>query len=360
MNLYREIIFLSKNLVGIIVLSALMISCESNLDKSHWFEDDVLTISQYIERNQEDYSKFYKILDKGRLLGTIGAYNPYAGGYTLFLPTNEAIDRFIQQSQDYGSFEELLLDTSFIYKFSRYHTINEKVHSYDFPFGALPDKTLSGDRLAISFYTEGENVLIKVNYVAPIIKADLEMVNGYIHVISEALTLEGSSGYEWLQNQDDYSILTAALELAEIKDKLWLDKYTLLVEHDSVYHRNGIYTVDDLFERVVPPGDEYTNRTIAFNRFAAYHIMKGEYYLNDLYWGKEEYQTLASIPIVIDVGSEIKINPGVDTYGTSISEYGDTLLIDYVRPVWDDCNIMTHTGPVHSISDVLVIEPLRN
>jgi hypothetical protein len=85
----------------------------------------------------------------------------------------------------------------------------------------------------------------------------------------------------------------------------------------------------------------------------------GEYYLNDFDWGIEKYTTLASgKPLTIDVGVEIKINPGVDIYGYKISDSGDSTLIDYIRPVWEKCNIMTNTGAIHLISDLLFYEPL--
>jgi hypothetical protein len=80
--------------------------------------------------------------------------------------------------------------------------------------------------------------------------------------------------------------------------------------------------------------------------------------MNDFRWGESKYLTLANRQITIDVGQEIRINPGIDTYGITISESGDTTVIDYIRPVWEACNIMTHTGPVHSVSDVLFYEPL--
>ena len=71
-------------------------------------------------------------------------------------------------------------------------------------------------------------------------------------------------------SKQGYSILAQAMELAEIQERLWLDKYTILAEHDSIYHRNGIYNVEELYERVVPPGILYTNRKNAFDRFAGF------------------------------------------------------------------------------------------
>ena len=301
---------------------------------------------------------FIRLLDEVGLLSTLGAYNPYGEGYTLFLPTDEAIDHFIQQNQDYGNFEELLLDTGFIGTLTRYHIVNGNVHTDEFPYGALTDRTLTGDRLTIGFYTDGENPLYKINDAAPIIKPNLEMTNGYIHVISEVLQKKDISGYDWLQQQDDYSILAQAMELSEIQERLWMDEYTIFAEHDSIYHRNGIMNIEDLINRIAFPGIPDSNPADSLYQFTAYHILYGDYYLNDLDLGSNEYWTLDYETLVIDVGQEIRINPGVDTFEIVISESGDTTVIDHIRLVLEECNNMTNTGPVHSISDLLVAEPL--
>jgi hypothetical protein len=67
--------------------------------------------------------------------------------------------------------------------------------------------------------------------------------------------------------------------------------------------------------------------------------------------------TLANKLITIDVGQEIRLNRGIEIYGKSISGSGDTIVNDYILPVWDVSNILTRTGPVHSISRVLFYQP---
>lgn len=342
----------------LIILLTVIISCNTDRDEANWVDGDNLTISQYLEKNREEYSKFYRLLVGGKMLNTLYAYNPYGDNYTLFLPTDEAIDNFIARNQDYGNFEELENDTGFIKMLTRYHTLNRKVRTDEFPDGALNDLTLTGDRLVTGFHTIGNNQLIEVNNSATIIKPDIKMTNGYIHVISEVLQRAQISGYDWLQNNNDYSILAQAVKLSGIKSRLWWNKYTVFAEHDSIYHRNGINNVEDLIERIATPGMPVTNKNNSFYLFAAFHFVGGEFYLNDLYWGNKQYTTLAGKPLIITTGQEIKINPGVDIYKIILSGKGDTTAIDYISPIWENCNIITNTGPVHSISDMLFYEPL--
>jgi uncharacterized surface protein with fasciclin (FAS1) repeats len=324
---------------------------------SKWNKEESLSISQYLDKYRDEYSRFYRLLAEGRLLNTLYAYNPYGDDYTLLLPTNEAIEDFIQQHPGYDNFEELLSDTGFVKKFTRYHTISRKMHTDEFPDGALTDTTLTGDRLVTGFYTEGNNQLIKVNNSAHILKSNQKMSNGYVHVISRVLQKPEISGYDWLQQQDGYSILAEAVRLSGIRNRLWWKKYTILAEHDSVYHRNGIHNIEELKTRIATPGMSLSNVNNAFYLFASYHFVGGEYYLNDFNWGNRKYQTMAGKLLPIHIGVEVKINQGVDTYGYKISSNGESIIIDYIRPVWEKSNIMTLTGAIHSISDVMSYQP---
>lgn len=339
------------------LLSILLTSCESDSHESNFLADGNLTISQFLEKNRNEYSKFHRLLIEGKMLGALYAYNPYGEGYTLFLPTNGAIDRFIQKNQKYGSFEDLLKDTSFIKILTRYHTINRKIKADEFPDGGLSDLTLTGDRLVVGYFTDGINKIIKINNTTPIIKPNLKMTNGYIHVISEVLEQAKLSGYDWLQQQKNYSILAETIRLSGLRNRLWWTKYTILAEHDTIYHRNGIYNVHDLIRRIATPGMLLTNRDNKFNLFAAYHFVGGEYYLNDFNWGNYHYATLASKPLTVSVGVDINFNPGVETYGFKITDSGDTIWTDYINPVWENSNILTRTGPVHSLKELLFYEP---
>ena len=274
----------TRFLVLWMILSVLISSCESDPHESNWVNENSLSISQYIEKNREEYSKFHKLMTESKMLNTLYAYNPYGNDYTLFLPTDEAIDKYIKQNQKYASFEELIRDTGFIKILVRYHTINGKLHTDEFPDGALIDKTLTGDRIVTRFYADGNNQIIKVNNEANVTKSNLELTNGYIHVISGVLQKTEISGYDWLQQQDGYSILAEAVRLSGVKSRLWWDKYTILAEHDSIYRKNGIHNVEDLIARIATPGMSISNRNNAFHLFVAYHFVGGEYYLNDFNW----------------------------------------------------------------------------
>ncbi len=316
------------------------------------------TIGTYLDQHQQEYGKFYTILEQEGLLSTLYGYNPYGEGYTLFLPTDGAIDRFVSQEEDYRDFGDLLLDTAFLHTLTRYHTVNKKLHTNEFPYGALTDPTLTGDRLTIGFYTDGDNPLLKVNNTAPITESNLDMTNGYIHVVSEVLRKPELSGVEWLRQDDRFSILAKAMEISGIIDVLWYNQYTILAEQDSIYRKYGINTVSDLADRLIRPDIPDQDPEDALFQFVAYHILYRDFYLNDFELGTFDYWTMGDESVTIEVGLDIRINPGVQVYGMDVSGSGDTTLIDYISLVLEDCNNMTRTGPVHSLTELLVSEPL--
>ena len=59
-----------------------------------FFDENVLSVSTFLEKNKEKYSKYWQIVENTDLYATLNAYNPFGDGYTLFLPTDAAFDRY--------------------------------------------------------------------------------------------------------------------------------------------------------------------------------------------------------------------------------------------------------------------------
>ena len=87
-----------KRVIYIMSIITIMVGSDScrEPERVPGFEDaDQLSMYNYILNNQEEYSVFLSIIKVGGLDKTLSAYNPYGNGYTLFLPSNKAIDNFI-------------------------------------------------------------------------------------------------------------------------------------------------------------------------------------------------------------------------------------------------------------------------
>ena len=327
------------------------------------FEDQrKLTIYDYIKLNKDNYSSFLSILESGKADKMLSAYNPNSTGYTLFLPDNAAVNKFIQDSEKYSSLQDLLADTEYIYILSRYHIVNINIRTDDFPFGALPEYTLSGDRLTVSFVIEPDTSYYKINNQSPVILQDIELSNGYIQVISSLLEPIVHTTYDWIEQHPAFSIFKEAVDATGLKTTFDLNAkdensegrpFTLLVEPDSVFNKNNIYSFEDLANLISPGNSDYTNIANPLNNFLRYHLLTDTRFLDDFSDVITNYTTYSEIPLLIN-GKEldIAINKGKQNFDTIISGI-DTTIIDYVGFYYDNSNVLTQSGVIHLIDQVL-------
>ena len=352
-------------LIGMGLLAAVLFagirSCDPK-DVEAGFEDLIgISIYDYIVENDSSYSSFLSILEAGGIDKTMSAYNPDGYGYTMFLPDNKAVDDFIKKSEQFSSLDDLIADTDFVRAFSRYHVVNLAIKSDNFPFGALPEYTLSGDILTVSFVIETDTSYYKINNQAPIFEINVELSNGYIHKISSALEPVTFTTYEWLESHSGYSLFKATVDACGLKDVFDLnsrpedaaDPFTLLMEHDSVFNARGIYTFKELAEWISPDDENYTDASNPLNGFVTYHMIEDSRFLDDFADFSTNYTTYSEIPVHINgLGLDILVNPGKEVFDTIIVGL-DTTIIDYAGFDYDNSNVLTLSGAIHFIDQVL-------
>ena len=354
-------IFYVVSLFGLLVL---MSGCKNSADETiiGFSDENTFSLSTYIENNKDTYSKFWQIIEKTNLYSTLNAYNPKGNGFTLFLPTDNAFDNYIQESDKYGSFDDLLNDSDFLNILIRYHLVNGTYDLNIFPYGAFSDSTATGDYLSIGIQISADTSIYKVNNVSPLVKADIKTTNGYIHTISKVLEPITYTGYEWLKGKESYSILTQAFEITGLDKLMGIQKasasgslvknnYTILAESDSVYKLANINSIDDLISKYHTEGLSFTDPNDGLYQFAAYHILQGRNFLND-FNSATNYNSFAIYPVYINSGLDIKINQGVKIFKTVISG-GITIYIDYISIDMNNSNVNTKNGPIHFISEVM-------
>lgn len=353
-----------KNIVRPILLAMFVVtvfSCREEFTDKPFYDTNNESIIEYIYANADTFGLFLSLIEEAELASTLAAYNPLGNGYTLFLPTDEAINRFVEESSSFGSFQELLNDNQFVRTLVRYHIANIGMNTNDFPFGALPDTTLSGDVLTIGFSGELDALVQQVNNYAAIISPNIYLTNGYIHVIDEMLRPIVFTSYEWLQGNPDFNIFTAAIEITGIKNAFSPDTApgyrvranTILAETDAVYNQDSIFSVDDLINRYSFNDQNYTDRSNGLYQFVAYHILEGRMFLNDFEDQNTNFNTYADLPVAVNAtGIEIKINTGVEVFDTVVSGSG-TRIIDYISIQYDNSNVLTRSGAIHVIDHVL-------
>jgi uncharacterized surface protein with fasciclin (FAS1) repeats len=353
-----------KKIFYIISLFAVVLAVNScrEPERVAGFEDaEQYTIYDYIVENEEEFSDFLAILKVGGIDRTLAAYNPNGNGYTLFLPSNQAINNFIQNTEGISSINDILNNPEFAAAFSRYHVINMLAHTQDFPFGAFPEPTLSEDYLTVSFIIEQDTSYYKINNQAAVSYPNIEVSNGFIHEIETALEPITFTSYGWLQANSGYSILKGAMELTgvdelinfNIKEIENAQPVTLLVEPDAVYNKRGIFSVEDLVKQISPDNTDYTNPSNPMYGYCAYHVLTGSRYINDFEGVATNYTTLSEIPLNINGrGNDLLINKGKTVFDSIVNGI-DTTIIDYIGFLYDESNITSQSGVIHQIDQVL-------
>lgn len=361
-------IFNMKKLLYLLVLvvAAGAFSCDDPVLEATFEDLEKLTIYDYLKENEEDFSSFISILEKGDVLKTLSAYNPNGIGYTLFAPDNDAINRFINESDQFSSVNDILGNESYVKIFSRYHIVNEGVHSNEFPFGAFSEPTLSGDFLTVSFIIEADTSYYKINNQASVNKPNIETSNGYVHHLETALVPITFTSYQWLASNPAFSIFKQAVDLTglqhlidfDLKEAETRQAVTVLAEPDSIYQKSGIHSIDDLVNAVSPNNSDFTSSSNNLNNYIAYHFLTGSYFLDDFVDENTNYNTLSGIPLNINGRSlEIEINPGKEMFDSIVHQPGDTTFIDYVGVLYDASNVITKSGAVHFINRMMKQQP---
>lgn len=321
------------------------------------------TIFSYLAdtANDKQYSSFRKIAESGGLKATLSAYNPYGSGYTLFLPDNKAIENFIEVSPQFSTLDDLLKDSLYAKDFCEYHVVDMKIHSNSFPFGAFSEPTLSGDYLTVSFIISSDSSYYKINNYAVVYNTNSEMSNGYIHNIKSVLQPVTYTTYGWLEKNPDCSIFMKAVDLTGFNNTIDFNQkksndllpVTMLVEPDSIYHKSGIYTIKDLIDKVSPGNNNYTSPQNPLYGFVGYHLLSGDYFIDEFVDENTVYSTFSEVPVNINgLGLDIAINKGKKNYDTIIYQ-SDTTFIDFIKFEYDLCNVLSQTGPIHIINGMM-------
>ena len=238
-------------LFSIILLS---VSCQDD-DKVLFTGNEYENIMQYLLSEELEYSSFISIIRSGQMEQMLSSYNSNLGGqgYTLFLPDNEAVERFIDNNLIYNSLDELLQDSVYAKELVKYHTLNREVLVEEFPNGVLPTRTLSDDFLTVIFSSANGSIDYQINNQASLSSQDLELSNGIIHTLDQMLEPVVYTAYELIDinKNNGYSIFSELLATTGLEDTLnyferdeigrkVYTEYTLFSETDALYESNKI------------------------------------------------------------------------------------------------------------------------
>ncbi|MDR3366651.1 MAG: fasciclin domain-containing protein [Prevotellaceae bacterium] len=308
-------------------------SCVDEMENKTFLTSDEEMMDDYIVNKDNSMSSFLEIADRAEFRGMIHAY----GTYTFFVPTNEAIAAHLQ-GLGKSSVAELTQDECV--RIIKYHVVKHPdgdtafISSSSFVDGRFPLATMLAKYLTTKSIEQNGRPAIQVNRQAIIVQRDIHVGNGYIHKIDRVLEPPTATCGEQIQNlPDSYALFKEVMSrtgwittLTEDKaDGVW---YSVFAQSDEAFAGAGIALHADslasyLKEKIRldlkqdtavlsyiknKSGLEVTEANVADALlwiFAAYHCIKGLYYVADLV-NSSSLQTLApnqAMTFKVDGGS---------------------------------------------------------
>jgi uncharacterized surface protein with fasciclin (FAS1) repeats len=359
--------------IGFTIIMLGQISCKKTEAGDVSFKElDKYSIYSYMVAHKDTFSSFLRIVDEGGIQEVLSSYNTTKNslGYTLFLPDNNAVDKFIRESGKYASLEELLKDKAYVSELCRFHVLSASHKTDDFPYGFFMEQTISDDQLGVNIPKDSARFFI--NNQAPVVRSNIKVSNGYIHIIGGLLKPIVYTSYNWLEQNAGFSIFKKAVDITGLKSKLDFNRkssingslFTLLLEPDSVYAKHKIYSLTDLENFISPNNTDYTSPSNPLNKFVLYHLLEGSLGLNDFVKknnvSERNYDTYSDIPLrITDLGLFCVINRGSTIFDT-IVHGKDITIINYIGFNYDASNILTQSGAINVIDQVLMqVEPKK-
>lgn len=270
-------------------------------------------------RNRDKFSEFTTIVQRANLMDLLATY----GSYTVFAPTNDAIDKYLANN-GLSSVDELSdadCDT-----LARNHIIEQSYFTSDVSDGTYNQMNMLDLPLTIT----SDTVTLKsyINKSAEIVQADDSVRNGVVHTLGSVIGTQNSMLPDLMSEDSTISLFVEAMVATGFDERLkdyidpnysvgsdsidWTNdklvfhtaseydnvaymekryyKFTCFVEQNSVYEKYGIKTIDDLiakakelYDPVYPEYADITDLTDpnnSLNRYVAYHFLDrlGNYY----------------------------------------------------------------------------------
>ena len=302
-------------LVVITFIAALFSNCKKTALVETTTQDK--NILEYLQKDSlQRFTKLVAIIEK---TGYSSAMNTYST-YTLFAPTDDAIDAYLKQ-KNVASIDQI--KDADLKAMIQFHLLEEQVQTSEFTDGKLPSVTMLGQFLITGVVNEGGVSSFRINRQANVTQPNVVTGNGIIHVIDNVLTPSAYTVAKLLEQSADYSIFTEALKETGYYDSLnsatntdgtqrWI---TLIAETNQALSDSGIVSYAALKAKYCNTGNP-KNVADSLHLYVAYHILTDVKYLADIVMASS-HETKVPLEVITDKlidGKKVLIND--DEYNT--------------------------------------------
>ena len=308
--------------VAAFVMSAVQVSfvsCSDDPGVENYFTSTAEYASDFL-KNREKFSDFTAIVQRSKMMDLLGTY----GSYTVFAPTNEAIQKYLQ-GRGLTSIDQLSQQDCDTITFT--HIIEQAFFTTDFNDGTYPTMNMLERPLTITCDSDTVSVpgeiqlAVYINKEARMIQMDDSVENGVVHTMNSVIGAKNAMLPDVLAEDSTITLFYMALDATHMKDSLqryidetytvgsdsidWTNdklcihtaveydnvaypehryfKYTALVPRDDVFAQYGVTDLEGLIKlahRLYDPiypedaaNDDLTSRDNALNRFISYHLL---------------------------------------------------------------------------------------
>jgi uncharacterized surface protein with fasciclin (FAS1) repeats len=271
--------------------------------------DDV-NIVGYLEKYPDSFSLWKQILDRTETSNFLNAF----GAYTAFAPTNSGVTSWLAANSipNVDAAEINLLK-----EIVKFHLLNDTVSTSQFKDGKLSAPTMHGQFLITGARNEGAGSSFEVNRQALVIRSNIKVGNGYIHVINRVLEPAKQTIARQLEANPEFSMFVEAMKATGYFDllntvetdssKRWK---TVLAETNQALADSGYTSFTKLVNRY--PRPTATDTVDHLKLYVAYHIINGIQFLGDIITAPS-YLTLQPQEVISTklVNNEVVINEDV-------------------------------------------------
>jgi uncharacterized surface protein with fasciclin (FAS1) repeats len=271
----------------VVFLTLAFLNCTP--DKFKQTTDESVNITDYLKQHTE-YSMFLEMLEITNYDSFMNTY----GTYTLFLPTNDAVKKYLSDVGAASLKDVPLKDLQDIVKL---HILDQVVATTSFTDGKIATPSQYGQFLLTGASNINGVSSITVNKIANITSSNVIVGNGIIHVIDKVLRVANKTVAQTIEADPSLSLFTEALKATGWFDKLNqpLTKTTVpgstntiltghlsvLAQTNDVFKAAGLNTLDDLKAKYSHLHDPMDPKD-SLNLFVSYRILPKLQYLADL------------------------------------------------------------------------------
>lgn len=330
--------------VALLACGVLLAACEDPIDKSAIYTLTGQTVTDVL-KDDPDFSDYYELTQKVTPTevsqSSVAQLVSTRGHYACFAPTNEAMQTYLAElhskgiitrpvTKAYDIDDERVRDS--IMKVIVLNSIidcgdkNKPYTTFDFQDAAsLPLANMNNRLLRTDITAENGQTIYKISD-SPVIKRDIEAINGYVQKMGRVVAPSNSNLSDLMQSTPNMTFFTSLLEKTALADTLKIVRdeeyeqgyingtiphtlgkpnyqgfsddgitpdhrnigFTIFAEPDEVYRQNGIGSIEQLIEylqknsyytgfgydeRTEDEGGDYKNPNHIVHQFTAYHIL---------------------------------------------------------------------------------------